>query len=313
MSIHDDNEKLRRAASSIAVDNENLKIKNRQLHQRIDDMTKAYGRTIARTPRPLLGLLTLSLELVRLGIEKALSSTPDVVNVNVSKVDVKAQDPDRFAAKLADAANKVAEQRDIFCSKRMEVRFTSAAGNDLDEWGKIVNVKRLSGEPDAKYRERIVAALTAPPPATDAEVGAAVRTTRTITNAVAPQPMPTKNGYAPTWPMVIAYCQNKTNAPASVLADMRVRDEDGLRKYGVQLQPHNGRNTRVDYYQELLDATVYRANILREVLGEVDLGGRLVMDQPFNMLIQLLYQAKGEIELPRFQNADGTKIPRSFA
>lgn len=42
-----------------------------------------------------------------------------------------------------------------------------------------------------------------------------------------------------------------------VVADMQARDAEGRRKYGVPLQPHNGRDALVDLYQELLDAVVY--------------------------------------------------------
>lgn len=42
-----------------------------------------------------------------------------------------------------------------------------------------------------------------------------------------------------------------------VIADMAERDEMGLRKHGVRLQPFNGRKTLIDLYQEMLDAVVY--------------------------------------------------------
>ena len=42
-----------------------------------------------------------------------------------------------------------------------------------------------------------------------------------------------------------------------VMNDMRDRDEWGRSKYKTPLQPFNGRNASVDFYQEILDATVY--------------------------------------------------------
>lgn len=49
-----------------------------------------------------------------------------------------------------------------------------------------------------------------------------------------------------------------------VLADMRARDAEGRRKYGVPLQPHNGRDAMIDLYQELLDAVVYARQAIYE-------------------------------------------------
>lgn len=51
-----------------------------------------------------------------------------------------------------------------------------------------------------------------------------------------------------------------------VLEDMRARDAEGRRKYGVPLQPNNGRDPLVDAYQEALDLVVY----LRQAIHERD-------------------------------------------
>lgn len=42
-----------------------------------------------------------------------------------------------------------------------------------------------------------------------------------------------------------------------VLKDMEERRLHGIEKYGVPVQPHNGRDPLIDLYQELLDACVY--------------------------------------------------------
>lgn len=63
-------------------------------------------------------------------------------------------------------------------------------------------------------------------------------------NKPEPKPVPTEE--RPTWELVIE--------------DMRERDRAGRAKYGTPLQPNNGRNSLVDLYQELLDATVYVKN-----------------------------------------------------
>ncbi len=51
-----------------------------------------------------------------------------------------------------------------------------------------------------------------------------------------------------------------------VMADMQARDQEGRRKYGVPLQPFNGRDVLIDTYQELLDACVY----IRQAIYERD-------------------------------------------
>lgn len=60
---------------------------------------------------------------------------------------------------------------------------------------------------------------------------------------VKPQPAPKANNLPAVWDLV--------------LEDFKARDAEGQRKYGVRLQPHNGRDPLVDLYQELLDAVVY--------------------------------------------------------
>ena len=51
-----------------------------------------------------------------------------------------------------------------------------------------------------------------------------------------------------------------------VMDDMQARDAEGRRKYGVPLQPNNGRDALVDAYQEALDLVVY----LRQAIHERD-------------------------------------------
>jgi hypothetical protein len=61
--------------------------------------------------------------------------------------------------------------------------------------------------------------------------------------AEARQPKPVPNDGRPVWELVEE--------------DMRIRDQAGRFKYGVPLQAHNGRDAKLDLYQELLDAVVY--------------------------------------------------------
>jgi len=57
------------------------------------------------------------------------------------------------------------------------------------------------------------------------------------------QPPPKPNNLPHVWDLVIE--------------DMKARDELGFKRYGVRLQPHNGRNALQDAYEEALDLVVY--------------------------------------------------------
>jgi hypothetical protein len=72
--------------------------------------------------------------------------------------------------------------------------------------------------------------------------------------AADPQPPPRPNGHPGIWPLVVE--------------DMRRRDIQGRRKYGVPLQPFNGRDTLRDLYEELLDAAVYTRTLIYERDGK---------------------------------------------
>lgn len=69
---------------------------------------------------------------------------------------------------------------------------------------------------------------------------------------VTEQSAPVANEHPAVWPLVVE--------------DMTARDAEGRRKYGVPLQPHNGRDVLVDAYQEALDLCVY----LRQAIYERD-------------------------------------------
>lgn len=74
-------------------------------------------------------------------------------------------------------------------------------------------------------------------------------------------PAPTEYGpYKPqAWPSVIRIVEHSGNpAWKTMLDDMQARHELGINRYGVPLQPHNGRNTKLDMYEELLDACAYQ-------------------------------------------------------
>ncbi len=79
-----------------------------------------------------------------------------------------------------------------------------------------------------------------------------VREATTESSLVTEQSAPVANDQPAVWPLVVA--------------DMTARDAEGRRKYGVPLQPHNGRDVLIDAYQEALDLCVY----LRQAIYERD-------------------------------------------
>jgi hypothetical protein len=50
-----------------------------------------------------------------------------------------------------------------------------------------------------------------------------------------------------------------------VIADIQGRKRIGIERYGVALQPHNGRDALVDLYQELLDGAKYARQKIEEL------------------------------------------------
>jgi hypothetical protein len=57
---------------------------------------------------------------------------------------------------------------------------------------------------------------------------------------------------------------DQVNIADLVVKDMLERKVISAVKYGIPLQPFNGRDALVDLYQELLDATVYLRQLLYE-------------------------------------------------
>ena len=72
----------------------------------------------------------------------------------------------------------------------------------------------------------------------------------TISNLSTPEPLPEQNNLPAVWDLVID--------------DMKARDQFGVDKYHMHLQPFNGRDALKDMYQELLDACVYARQMLYE-------------------------------------------------
>jgi len=92
------------------------------------------------------------------------------------------------------------------------------------------------------------------------------------------QPDPTPNDLPASWDLVIEDVRARMLEGKGVIAtmkDMRDRDRFGFQKYGVRIQPDNGRDSLVDAYQEALDLCVY----LRSALYELQETGGLGADE----------------------------------
>lgn len=75
------------------------------------------------------------------------------------------------------------------------------------------------------------------------------------------QPHPLDGGGPYVWNVVLT----QWTLPDDIKADIKARDEAGLKKYGTRLRAFNGRDPLVDAYQELLDGVVYQQQHLIEL------------------------------------------------
>lgn len=53
-----------------------------------------------------------------------------------------------------------------------------------------------------------------------------------------------------------------------VVEDLKERMEMGIEKYGMPLQPNNGRDPLIDAYQEIMDLALYMRQMIYEKYGE---------------------------------------------
>lgn len=97
-----------------------------------------------------------------------------------------------------------------------------------------------------------------------------------MSDPVREQAPPVANGKPAAWPLVIDdalrfYALRRRLACRLLVDDMRRRDQDGRAKYGVPLQPFNGRDQIIDAYQEALDLCVYLRAAMCEGLDVTDM------------------------------------------
>jgi hypothetical protein len=53
-----------------------------------------------------------------------------------------------------------------------------------------------------------------------------------------------------------------------VISDLKERMDMGIDKYGMPLQPENGRDSLIDAYQEAMDLLLYLRQMIYEKYGE---------------------------------------------
>lgn len=87
-----------------------------------------------------------------------------------------------------------------------------------------------------------------------------------------PEPAPVKNDLPEIWPMLIHELTLRERSEGmiggiiinAVITDAQERHEQGVAKYGVGLQPFNGRDALKDAYQESLDMLAYTRQLFWE-------------------------------------------------
>lgn len=77
---------------------------------------------------------------------------------------------------------------------------------------------------------------------------------------------------------------------SQVIADMEKRRKIGIERYGTALQPHNGRDSDLDAYEEAMNLTVYLKQRLVERTEDAILAQlfrRLVVDREMHVDLRL--------------------------
>lgn len=105
------------------------------------------------------------------------------------------------------------------------------------------------------------------------------------------QPAPVPNDGPIVWELVIADIREPT-APRLyrdpetrdlLIADMRNRDRLGRERYGVPLQPHNGRDALRDWFEEALDSCAYGKQAMIEEVDGAKINYECSLDLAFDL------------------------------
>lgn len=108
------------------------------------------------------------------------------------------------------------------------------------------------------------------------------------------EPAPVKNDLPEIWPMLIRELTLRERSEGmiggiiinAVITDAQERHEQGVAKYGVGLQPFNGRDALKDAYQESLDMLAYTRQLSWENACNDDPGAIVeLMDVAINSVL----------------------------
>lgn len=94
-----------------------------------------------------------------------------------------------------------------------------------------------------------------------------------------PEPAPVRNDLPEIWPLIMREFQDHSAKVGqverivinAVINDARERHDQGMKKYGVGLQPFNGRDALKDAYQEALDMLAYTRQFSLEACTELEM------------------------------------------
>jgi hypothetical protein len=115
------------------------------------------------------------------------------------------------------------------------------------------------------------------------------------------QPEPVNNEKPAVWELVQADFLAGSLPPTdpviqAALTDMKARDEWGRSKYKTPLQPFNGRDALIDFYQEVLDGAAYARQFIYEAEGrEMDDEERFLfanVEEIYDGLLFSIYAAR---------------------
>lgn len=124
-------------------------------------------------------------------------------------------------------------------------------GRDEAFKNRTLHIPALDGQSDSWWDGWLdVMAERLPDEAYNSLWGEVMRMREAHVNKVAEQPAPIPNDHPAVWPLV--------------MVDMATRDKTGRERYGVPLQPHNGRDALRDAYEEALDLAVYLRSAIYE-------------------------------------------------
>jgi hypothetical protein len=128
------------------------------------------------------------------------------------------------------------------------------------------------------------------------------------------QPRPKKNQHQPSWGLVLRDLEAR--GEMEVISDIGARNQAGIQKYGTALQPHNGRDSLQDAYEESMDLVVYLKNAIQELPPLVPPSeGHRHLSRLYHQAIGIMcalkdYRVKQEADRAAFEEARAQKVQK---